>query len=386
MNLVLPSYDYIIAGGGCAGLSLVHHLLNSSLRNQSILVIEPDNKQSNDRTWSFWETGINLFEDIVFHRWQEMDFHGAGFSKTLNLSPYTYKMIRGIDFYRYVREEMQKFPNAHWLQGRVDLMEDTDKGARVIAGGEEVHARWLFSSIRSEQEKEQARHHNYLLQHFKGWQIRTPAPFFDPGKATLMDFRIEQEEDCRFVYVLPTSADTALVEYTIFSENLLDDSAYDHALIDYMRNYLQLDDYTIEHEEFGVIPMTDMPYPSAAGKNIVNIGTAGGITKPSTGYTFKRIQRDSAVIVQRLEKGESPRRQPSAWEQRFRVYDSTLLNVMAQHYHPARDVFRDLFKNNPAERVLRFLDEDTSFLEEIKVANSVPKLPFIRGMWKALKP
>ncbi|MDF9796216.1 hypothetical protein OKW21_001479 [Catalinimonas alkaloidigena] len=220
---------------------------------------------------------------------------------------------------------------------------------------------------------------------FKGWIIKTPDAFFDPQKATLMDFRVVQNDDCRFVYVLPTDSKTALIEYTIFSHQLLKEESYDQSLIDYLRTYYQLDDYTIEHEEFGVIPMTNMPYPSSVGKHIVNIGTAGGVTKPSTGYTFMRIQEDSKRIVKRLIEGEKPHRAPSAWQQRFMIYDSTLLNVMALNLHPPSDVFTQLFRNNPPHRVFRFLDEKTNFWEEIRIANSVPKIPFIRGLSKALR-
>lgn len=381
---LLPKYDYIIAGGGGAGLSLLFHILQSPLRDKTVLVVDKTRKDQNDRTWCFWEAGKNPFESIVHYQWQQVDFYSANFSKTLYLAPYAYKMIRGIDFYEYVHAQASQSKHVHFLQSDVLAIEDRESGAVVKTGAGNFEADWVFSSIRASDEKVQAKEHHYLLQHFKGWVIKTPAPFFNPEQATLMDFRVAQHGDCRFMYVLPTDERTALVEYTLFSADLLSEESYDQALMDYLRNFYQLDDYEIEHEEFGIIPMTDMPYPSAKGKYIVNIGTAGGITKPSTGYTFTRIQQDSQEIVNKLCKGESPHRRPSRWQQRFQVYDSTLLHVMAHKLHPSSDVFTHLFRNNPPQRVFRFLDEQTHFWEEIKVANSVPKLPFIRGIVKAL--
>lgn len=380
----LSKYDYIIAGGGAAGLSLLYHCLQTTLREKSFLVIDKSDKDSNDRTWCFWEEGKGPFESIVFSQWSQVDFFSSDFSKTLELAPYAYKMIRGIDFYKHVKKEANQLEEIHFLQSEIISIEDEENGGIVRTQCGDFKADWIFSSIRAEDEKKNASDYHYLLQHFKGWVIKTPYTFFDTSKATLMDFRVAQRGDCRFVYVLPTDSKTALVEYTLFSHELLKEESYDEALIDYLRTYYQLDDYTIEHEEFGVIPMTDMPYPSSMGKHIINIGTAGGVTKPSTGYTFMRIQQDSEAIVKQLINGKSPHRKTDNWQQRFMLYDSTLLNVMALGLHPSSDIFTHLFRNNPPQRVFRFLDEQTKFWEEILVANSVPKIPFIRGLAKAL--
>ena len=383
----LDRYDYIIAGGGAAGLSLLYHILNSPLSKHSILVIDREKKVQNDRTWCFWEAGMNPFEEIVHRHWETVSFHSPTFSSPLKLPPYAYKMIRGIDFYNKVHQIASTFDNIHFLYEDINSVQDLEDGAKIHTGGKEYFAKWVFSSLRSSptEEQQMAKNHQYLLQHFKGWVIHTPDPIFDPKQATLMDFRVNQNGDCRFVYVLPTDKNTALVEYTLFSEKLLEEEAYDLALMGYLRDFFQLNDYTIEHEEFGIIPMTDMAYPPAEGAHIINIGTAGGVTKPSTGYTFLRIQEDSQQIVEKLLAGQSPHRKVSTWHERFMLYDSTLLHVMSGGLLPGWNIFSHLFKNNPPQRIFKFLDEKTSFWEEIKIANSVPKIPFIRGLWRALQ-
>lgn len=381
----LSNYDYIIAGGGASGLSLLYHLLKSPLRHKNILVVDKVAKNVNDRTWCFWDVDQNPFDKIVFHQWDEVMFYSQTLSKKLDLQPYRYKMIRGIDFYHHIHQLAKGFSNVHFLQAEIEKIEEDNEQVSVRARGKVFQSSWIFNSLRDPEERKKAAGHNYLMQHFKGWVIRTPKAFFDTEQATLMDFRVHQHGDCRFMYVLPTDHKTALVEYTLFSEALLADAEYDQALIDYLRNFLKLDDYTIEHEEFGIIPMTDMRYPSAEGARIVNIGTTGGQTKPSTGYTFMRIQEDSRHMVAKLLYGESPHREDNAWQQRFMLYDSTLLNVMTQGNLPAWCIFTHLFKNNPPQRVFKFLDEHTSFWEEIMVANSVPMLPFLKGFARALR-
>lgn len=377
-------YDYIIAGGGCAGLSLVYYLLQTDLRDKQILIIDKDSKAHNDRTWCFWEKEPNAFEHLVFHRWRHMYFYSDSFTNKLDLSPYAYKMIRGIDFYQYITRLIGNFPNVDLLQGVVEsIAEDEDK-VQVKANGKIYEGEWVFSSIRKEHEKETAKDHHYLLQHFKGWVIRTEEPFFDPKEAILMDFRVAQHGDCRFVYVLPTDAHTALIEYTIFSEALIPEPAYDQAIRQYLSDFLKLKAYNITHKEFGVIPMTDMPYTSQQGKRIINIGTAGGVTKPSTGYTFLRIQQDTQEIVRNLQANGKPYRSQNNWQKRFQIYDGALLHVLAQKLQPADQVFTALFKNNPTARVFKFLDEETTIWEEIQVANSVPRLAFTKGIVYAL--
>jgi len=382
-----PTYDIILAGGGGAGLSLAYHLLNSEMRDCSILIIDQERKQKNDRTWCFWETEPGPFESIVHQQWQRMYFHGPGFSQLMDLQPYTYKMIRGQDFYRHVNQAIQAHANVTVVQEQIqELREHTDE-AEVVTDQQIYRGKWVFSSLRDPDETDRAKDKQYLLQHFKGWEIRTKQPFFNPQQATLMDFRIEQQGDCRFMYVLPTDEQTALVEYTVFSGELLKPETYTQELIRYLPEYLGLNptDYEVLHEEFGVIPMTDMEYPRQQGKRIIRIGTAGGATKASTGYTFQRIQRDSAELVQQLLTTGRPQRLPLNGRRRFHLFDSVLLNVMGRGLYLGRDAFTHLFRKNPPARVLRFLDEDTHLGEDLAIMNSVPKLPFLKGTWYALR-
>ncbi len=377
-------YDYIIAGGGGAGLSLIHHLLQTRLSQKSILIIDRDQKQADDRTWCFWEAGPGPFEEIVHHRWQHTYFYGEDYSALLDLAPYQYKMIRSGDFYRHVKSCIATHANITWLTAEVHATRETANGAQVETSEGSFTAQWVFNSLRNPHERLSVSDHIYLLQHFKGWVIKTSDDFFDPQRATLMDFRIDQHGECRFFYVLPTDKRTALVEFTLFSPELLPDHAYEEELRQYLQRFLLLNEYTIAREEFGVIPMTNQPYPSRHSAHVINLGTAGGATKPSTGYTFQRMQLDSEQLVGSLLRKGKPERHPLTWSKRFNLYDSTLLQVMNQNQYPVKEIFTDIFRKNPPERVLRFLSEETTFQEEIRVANSVRKGEFIRGMGRAI--
>ena len=67
--LSTKTYDYIIAGSGCAGLSLLYRmLLEPELSNKEILIIDRETKSKDDRTWCFWEKSPDIFESVVYHQ------------------------------------------------------------------------------------------------------------------------------------------------------------------------------------------------------------------------------------------------------------------------------------------------------------------------------
>ncbi len=107
----MPHYDFIIAGGGLAGLSLAYHLIDSPLRDRSILIIDKDAKQQNDRTWCFWEEQPTLFDEIAYRVWHRLRFVGDDFTREYDLAPYRYQMIRGIDFYDFTRDKLSQCAN-----------------------------------------------------------------------------------------------------------------------------------------------------------------------------------------------------------------------------------------------------------------------------------
>lgn len=357
-------FDYIVAGAGAAGLSLLHYLEAYGLSDRRVLLLDRAPKTRNDRTWCFWEAQEGPFESIVFRRWGRLAFHAPGFSQLFDIAPYTYKMLRGLDFYRHMDERLARWPNLTRLYGELEAVGD----GFVRLEGQTYSAEWVFSSILTEPLTPRPPHH-HLLQHFRGWVLEAPRPAFDPTVATFMDFRVEQGGEVRFVYVLPFDERRALVEYTLFSAQLLSEAEYEAGLRAYLQEVVGLEGYRVLETEAGVIPMTDAPFPARLGERTLCIGTAGGQTKASTGYTFQRIQRQCRQIAQSLAQGRAPAARPIP--ARFAFYDSVLLNVFAKRRYPGARAFRDLFQRRPAHQVLKFLDESTTLLEELPILFSM---------------
>lgn len=379
----LQKYDYIIAGAGCAGLSLALHMIQSGeFADKKILLADKDDKQKNDRTWSFWETEPGLFESIVFRRWRKTWFHSPGISRLLELVPYEYKMIRGIDFYRHCLSVIKQQPNFEIRQGEIKLIANEDSSAAVYFNDEKYTADFVFSSIVFEKPALKKNEY-YLHQHFKGWIIETPAPVFDPEEATLMDFRVSQQHGTTFVYVKPFSATKALVEYTLFTEQLLSAAQYEAGLKEYIKHIIGTVQYTVTEEENGIIPMTNYKFPAVNGR-VIYIGTAGGQTKASSGYTFRFIQKHSARLVENLVKKKNPFIAKPSGNRRFHFYDSTLLYILKNRQVSGDKIFTDLFRKNKPQQVLRFLDNESSLGDELKIISSLPAWPFLKAALKQL--
>lgn len=373
-------YDYIIAGMGCAGLSLAYRLNRSTLKDKKILLIDKEEKTKNDRTWSFWVNQPMLFDHLAFHQWNHLWFHTPDFSKHIDIAPYRYQMIRGIDFYQSILQELSQNPNIEFLFGEIEQITEISTQACVRVNQQIYTAPWVFNSLSPHNPTPRKGYH-YLKQHFKGWVIQTPSPCFDPATATFMDFRIAQKKEVRFAYILPFSRQKALVEFTVFSRDVLNMQEYNQELKNYLRDFLKLENYEIIEEEFGVIPMEDASPSAQSGKRILPIGIAGGQAKPSSGYAFLNIQKQCDAILDSLLTRSSPFYAPrSIYAQRFRLYDSMLLNIMAKNRYSSRDIFRILFQKHPIQRIFRFLDEESHFGEEFAIMLKMPPAPFLKAL------
>jgi lycopene beta-cyclase len=351
----------------------MHFIHSGKFTGKKILLVDKAPKTTNDRTWCFWEIRPGLFEDIVLKQWDEVLFHADDFSRRLSIAPYRYKMIRGVDFYTYCFKAIAVQQNIEVMYAGVESISHEE--TCITAGGKKLYADYIFNSILFEKPVLKPNEF-YLQQHFKGWMIETEQPVFDTSTATLMDFRVSQKHGATFVYVLPLSPTRAMMEYTLFTKDLLPPQQYDEGLREYISKFIP-GNYVIKEEETGVIPMTNHAFSRSKG-NVINIGSAGGQTKPSSGYTFYFIQQHSRAIADTLIKTGTPFT-GLLYPKRFAYYDSVLLNVLATGKLPGNKIFSSLFRKNKTADILRFLNNESSFGTDLKIIASLPTLPFLKA-------
>ncbi|HOY07106.1 MAG TPA: lycopene cyclase family protein [Saprospiraceae bacterium] len=393
-------FDIVIAGAGLAGLTLAVQLAQRTFfQDKKILLIDRDTKEKNDRTWCFWATDEEPLPPVLFKTWESCRFFSENAEVPMRISPFKYRMIRGIDFYTWAKEQISQVPHIQIITANI-LAIDPATGMVSTSAGDFIGNR-IFNSARTTlpllpeagaqyplppisqlavQKKE--KQYTWLLQHFKGWIIETPEPAFDPATVTFMDYRTKQQSETRFVYVLPFSPTRALVEFTVFSPALCAAEEYDVALQDYIRNQLNIRDYRVEDTEFGVIPMTDHPMGPQVDRRVVNIGTVGGFVKPSSGYAFKRTQRKMQAFIDGWEKTGAPNPALLQSPRAFRILDSIMLRVLGDRLLPGHILFTQIFRKLEAPLVFRFLDEDATFAETLRLLNAPPALPFLKAAWR----
>tara|TARA_Y100000991_G_C21974001_1_gene351131 strand:- start:3140 stop:4297 length:1158 start_codon:yes stop_codon:yes gene_type:complete len=372
-------YDIIFCGCGLSTLIFLQKIISDSyFDNKSILVIEKNAYSIPKKTWSFWESKNSKWNDFVIKSWDNISFKSHNFNTKKKLDTINYKMIKSELFYKKILDDLKSLTNITFHNAEVKSVQDNGNQVKVNTDSNQFLGNKVFNSIIDNSYLEDD---NYpvLLQHFMGWSIKVNEDRFDENTALLMDFSIKQNDETRFFYVLPTSRREALVEFTLFSKNILDDKQYEAEIHNYLLS-LKIDDYTINESEKGIIPMTCYPFDKKNSKNLINIGTAGGWTKPSTGYTFRFIDKYSSKLIDFLKSNKSFKKFKT--KNRFWFYDLLFLDVLYYNNKLGSNLFERMFKYNKFNSIFKFLDNESSFTDEIKIISSFPKWIFIKSLIK----
>lgn len=385
---VLPVHevDIAIVGAGAAGLSLARLLADppSGARQHTALVVETPSSRLRppERTWCFWDRSPSELDAFAAASWPRIRVHGtSGRTIESDIAPLRYHMIRSTDYERKISSRLAACDTVTRLAATATGIDDHPGGAVVRCttadgGTRDVSARWVLDT----------RPHplpvarTLLLQHFRGWFLRTEHPAFDPGAAVLMDLRTDQpQHGLSFGYVLPFTAQDALVEYTEFSSRPLTTAQYEVALRRYTGEVLGLGRHEVRATEQGVIPMTDGRFQRRVGHSVFRLGAAGGATRPSTGYTFAAAQRQVRAVADALFAGRPPA-PPPAHSARSAAMDAVLLRALDSGRVDGAAFFERLFTRNDTGRLLRFLDGDTTPFEDLRIGASTPVVPMLRTL------
>ncbi len=375
-------FDYIIIGNGLAGLQLALKMAEDVFfESKSIALIDASEKRANDKSWSFWEIGNGQWDAIVQKSWNHAQVITPEKSLDLGLQPYTYKTIRSIDFYNHAKGILTQKSNFHFIIDKVVSL-NSGKTVQVITERKQVSAGHVFDSRIPEAYFSSENKHTNILQHFKGIFIKTATPQFNPSKFTMMDYRLKDGNQTSFTYVLPFSKTEALVEFTYFTSEIVDESTYDRYIKDYISDFLKVKEYTVTETEQGIIPMTTFPFESYSTDHVTKIGTGGSWVKASTGYSFKHTEKKVAKIIDNLKNNKLPSQ--NLFKKKYKFYDKIFLKVLKDENSKGEWIFQQFYSKNSVQTMFRFLDEESTFAEELKIMMSLFSWSFIKAFFKTL--
>ena len=355
----MKDFNYTIIGGGCAGLSLAYELeIHKKLNDKTLAIIEPRSEYKKDKTWSFWKVSPHNYNDCIKKSWQNFSINIPKKTKYLECSDYPYQSIDSGLFYEKIINKLKLNKNISFFK---DIKEVNLENS------------FIFNSVPALKVNG-----DHLWQHFCGVEVETKNDFFDDEIINLMDFDCEQQGSVHFFYTLPYSKNKALVETTWLSK-MHDNSQkdYDVQIKNYIEKNLHLKNYKITYEEVGAIPLF---YPSNKNSlNKINIGTAGGMTRLSTGYTFLNIQEHSKYIRENIENITTTK--IFRINRKYQFLDKIFLKVLDKNPEKMSDIYFKMF-NSSSKIVIKFLSNKTNILEDLLIIFKMPKWVFIKALFK----
>ncbi|MGY3052244.1 Brp/Blh family beta-carotene 15,15'-monooxygenase/lycopene cyclase-like protein [Pedobacter sp. UYEF25] len=363
-------FDFLFIGLGAANCLLILRLNDHNLlKGKTIAIIEPDTKSTNDRTFCFWATEDELAKlnlaNLISYSWNCIEINGITKQR---IDPLHYFHIKGIDLYNETKKQLGfnevKFFRSFLIEK--PILKSTYHEVKL--DNETIYAQSVFDS-RPPFFLKPTKIQSHLYQSFYGWKIKTVNQIFDTSTMVMMDFNIPQSNFTQFIYILPFTGNTALIELTRFGgEKLLKEDAH-LILADYVKK-LGVPFEVLDFEQ-GVIPMSSAKLVSEDfGNTWINMGVRSGVLKCSTGYAFHSMAEDASALADAIKKKQLPSRKSR--KQRFALYDLLLLNILNERPQYGKLIFETLFKKIPVPSVLSFLREKTSIVEEISIFSKLP--------------
>ena len=354
----MKEFDYIIIGGGCAGLSLAYELdLHSKLKDKTLAIVEHRDEYKRDKTWSFWKVSPHNFEDCTIKSWDNFTINIPSHLKHVDCKNMPYQTIDSGLFYQKIIDKIKQNNNIYFFKNINEVNTENS---------------FIFNSVGDTIDNKSS-----LWQHFSGIEIETSKDFFDEKIFNLMDFDCDQKNSVHFFYTLPFSKTKALIETTWISDlNNTSLNDYDIQLKDYIEDKLKIKNYKINYKETGAIPLF---HPNNIKKlNQIEIGTAGGMTRLSTGYTFLNIQEQSKYIRKNIENIKDTK--IFSIERKYEFLDNIFLKVLKKNPERMAQIFYKMFNSSP-NTVINFLSNKSNILEDISIISKMPKFVFLKQLF-----
>ncbi len=357
-------YKAAIIGLGPSGLAVNKILFGDS--SNEIIAFENQDIHDRDNFFGFWLTDwMKPYENIIEKKWYKWTIGDKDINITHSIHEKPYCVISFKNWKRYCLDTKNKLEVKN--KKVVQYLPIQNYFKIITADNKEYFAEQIYDS-RSVKKK-----HNELIQHFFGINITVADNTFNEKKLTLMHFT-EENNILHFIYVLPFTHNKALVESTVFSKEVFNCSWYREKINDYLKlnNILE---YKENATEKGIIPMFFAEEKKPENSNIFNIGIRGGACKPSTGYAFSFLLKQIQLLK------NSKKNYVNIHKFLERNMDKIFINFLKNNNENGRS-FIKLASNLNGYEFQSFMMGESNLLTKIKVIKSMPKIPFIKEIFK----
>ena len=357
--------DIAIIGGGSAGISLA-----VKLKHLTTVVVEPKQPDERDVSWALWAKSAQLEElgSAIKGRWNQWRLVDHQREILHSSDNYHYISLSSADYLRNC--ESQLSPNTQLVRDCAEHIQSEGCGGNFSVAGQRYHAQHIFDSRPAKLDKQG------LKQHFLGIEIQTKKPLTETKIATLMDFRVDQSRGLHFIYALPFSDRSLLIESTMISTTLEPMDWYRTAIYQWLKDQ-SIEIESITREEHGVIPMHET---LAEDSTLTRIGAASGALRLSSGYAFTHIQQQISQLAAGIEQGEF--KVPQVISGNIGRLDKIFNRVLVAKPGLGVDLMMKTAGALDAEGFSRFMLGRATIKDWVKVILAMPKIPFLTQVFR----
>ncbi|MDB5938250.1 MAG: putative Lycopene cyclase [Polaromonas sp.] len=371
--------DLILVGGGLAN-GLIAWRLRRLRPDVRVLVLESGGALGGNHTWSFHQGDLTPAQHawlapLVAHRWDGYSVAFPGRSRSLAGGYASVTSSRFDAVLRAALPQVRLATPVSTLSARTVTLTD----GRTLRAGAVIDGRGLRPS----------RHLSLGYQKFVGQELRLSGAH-GLAQPVLMDATVAQHDGYRFVYLLPLSADTLLVEDTYYA----DDEAIDAALLrERIAAYVKARGWTVAQvlrEERGVLPITLAGNVHAfwdESQGVARAGLAAGLFHSTTGYSLPSAVQLADLVAALPDLSSAPlfeairQHAVAQWKAQgfFRLLNRMLFRAAAPSQ---RWRVMQRFYGLPAPLIERFYAARLGWLDKARILSGKPPVP-VGAAWRA---
>lgn len=373
------TYDIIVIGAGCAGLSFVS-ALNELSKSSRILILEqaPSIDKVPNRTWSYWTSKPDELKAYIWHEWQRWSLSTHSKEILSHSNELTYQSIKSDHYLPALLEKIKKNKNITVLfEKKIDKLIYASKTKIVTRTvSEQWFSQWVIDTRPPNEEA------NFeLIQSFKGQYIRSSKPIFNPNVFGLMDNIVCKDNIIKFTYLLPNNHYECLIETTFLHQpDKLPDIEY-HLKKDLQR-FGSHHPFKVIQSEHGRLPMTAKRFRQPKHKRHIKAGQSAGGLRPSSGYGFKRIIAWAQLAAQTYHKHQLI---PYPNHHAFFSHkmDQIFLNTLKHMPEQAPTIFTALAEGLNGDEFGYFMMDKANISIWRKVIQALPTKTMLKGLTKS---